>query len=288
MSDPYFMRAFDVSVRVGGHWRFFDPGTRLLPFGELRWQEEGQPATLLDENAREAELSSTPVTPAAASASKHFGALRLTADGTLEGEVHIGYTGHLALEKREKMTEQGEREWQKTFTDDIRDRWKGADVSDLRIQNRDQPGKPLLVLLHLRVPGYASRTGKRLFLQPALFRAGTAPMFPAKTRAQPVYFHYSWSEDDQYIIELPGGYALDSADIPEPIVVKGIDMRYEVHAGVVGASTLTYRRSLSFGRGGSLVVPVEQYTALKTVMDAVQESDDHTLALKQAAVEAAR
>jgi transglutaminase-like putative cysteine protease len=288
MQDPYFRRAYDVGVVFGSHWRFFDPATHQLPFGALRWEEEGQPATLIDERGPKVEWARTPVTPAAFSASKHFGRLQLAADGTLEGDVHIGYTGHFALEKRRKITEQGEREWEKTFSDDIRNRWKGAEVSDLRIGQRDNLDKPLLVLLHLRVPGYASRTGKRLFLQPALFRAGVPPVFTAKTRHQPVYFHYSWSEDDQYIFDLPAGYTLESADTPAPIVTNGISLKYEVHAGVLGSSQLTYRRTLSLGNGGHMVVPIEEYTGLKTVMDAVQQSDDHTLALKQAAQEVAR
>jgi len=282
MEDMYFFRTHNVAVRVGGQWRFFDPATRQLPFGMLRWQEEGQPALIVDESTRSVELTHTPTTTASASACNHVGMLRLDADGTLEGDIHIGYTGHMALEKRQKMINQGEQQWQKNFTDDIRTRWKGADVSDLRIEKRDDPGKPLLVIMHLRIPGYASRTGKRLFLQPAIFQAGTAPVLAAKTRQQPVYFHYSWAEDDQYSIELPAGYLLDSADVPMPIVAEGLHMRYEVHASA-GESKLAYRRSLSFGPGGWMIVPAEQYKGLKSAMDAVQKSDDHTIVLKQAA-----
>lgn len=288
MEDPYFLRAYDVGVRVGGHWRFFDPATRQLPFGMLRWQEEGQRAILMDENTQEVEWVDTPVTPAAASACNHVGIFRLAADGTLEGDLHIGYTGHLALEKRRKIAEQGEREWQKAFGDDIRNRWKGAEVGDLRIEKGDELGKPLLVLLHLRIPGYASRTGKRLFLQPAIFQAGLPPLFTAKTREQPVYFHYSWTEDDQYIIDLPAGYVLDNADVPSPVLADVIHLRYEVRASVADGSKLMYRRNLKFGPGGTMSFPVRQYLGLKSVMDAVQESDDHTLALKQAAPEASR
>lgn len=186
------------------------------------------------------------------------------------------------------MSDQGEREWQKKFADDIRNRWKGAEVSDLRIEHRDDLDKPLSVLLHLCIPGYASRTGKRLFLQPAIFEAGAASIFTAKTREQPVYFHYSRTEEDEYSIELPSGYVLDNADVPSPFSVNGLHLRYEVHASVIGGSKLIYRRNLSFGQGGSMIVSTDEYKGLKSVMDVVQESDDHTLALKQAAPEGSR
>ena len=38
-----------------------------------------------------------------------------------------------------------------------------------------------MVVTGLRVPGYAQRTGKRLFLQPALFQHGVAPLFSGVT-----------------------------------------------------------------------------------------------------------
>jgi hypothetical protein len=42
-----------------------------------------------------------------------------------------------------------------------------AELSDIRIENVTDPVKPFVYAYHVRVPGYAQRTGKRLFLQPA-------------------------------------------------------------------------------------------------------------------------
>jgi hypothetical protein len=72
------------------------------------------------------------------------------------------------------------------------------------------------------VPGYAERTGKRLFLQPAFFQKGVGPMFPTSNRQHDVYFHYPWMEEDQIVIELPEGYALDNAESPGDMAFWGV------------------------------------------------------------------
>jgi hypothetical protein len=47
-ADGYFLRANHIAVRVGDQWRFFDPASTYVPYGMLRWQEEGGEALLSD------------------------------------------------------------------------------------------------------------------------------------------------------------------------------------------------------------------------------------------------
>jgi hypothetical protein len=44
------------------------------------------------------------------------------------------------------------------------------------------PSKPLVYQYKIRIPNYAQKTGKRLFLQPGFFEYGAAPMFSTATR----------------------------------------------------------------------------------------------------------
>jgi len=48
MAQAYFMRAYEVAVQVNDQWRFFDRQSTYVPFGMLRWQEEGTPALISD------------------------------------------------------------------------------------------------------------------------------------------------------------------------------------------------------------------------------------------------
>jgi hypothetical protein len=132
------------------------------------------------------------------------------------------------------------------------------------------------------VPGYAQRTGKRLFLEPAFFQKGIGALFSASTRRYPIYFHFSWSEEDKVTIKLPKGYATDNADVPPPINA-GVS-QYKVKMGVTtDNSMLIYNRSFSFGAQTILLFPAETYANVKRLFDEVNKSDNHTIALKQRA-----
>src|SRR5262245_9073351 len=98
-TDRYFMKTYNIGVKVGDQWRFFDPGSNHIPFGMLRWEEEGVQALVTD--SKEPVFVQTPLSSASKSMKKRIAKLRLTDDGTLEGEVRIEYTGHFAIEMKE-------------------------------------------------------------------------------------------------------------------------------------------------------------------------------------------
>jgi hypothetical protein len=42
--NAYFLEPSNIAVNVEGSWKFFNPGYNYIPFGMLRWQEEGEKA----------------------------------------------------------------------------------------------------------------------------------------------------------------------------------------------------------------------------------------------------
>jgi len=158
-----------------------------------------------------------------------------------------------------------------------------AEVTDIKLENVTDHLKPLVYMYHVRFPGYAQRTGKRLFLQPAFFQYGLGPLFATTNRKHPIYFHYPWSEDDQVEISLPKGYSLDNADAPSPFAGGGISEYKPSLSASTDGSLLVYKRSFYFGKGGNILFPVESYSQLKTYFDTMHKQDSHSIALKQAA-----
>lgn len=285
--DDYFIRTYDIAVKVDGQWRFYDPASVYVPFGMLRWQEEGQQALLSD--PKEPTFVITPLSGPEKSLEKRTAAFKLSEDGTLEGDVRMEYTGHLAADLKEYNDDDSPAEREETLKNRFKERLGAAELTEIKVENVKDPVKPFVYTFHVRVPGYAQRTGKRLFFQPAFFQKGLGPIFPTAGRRHAVYFHYAWSEEDSVEVTMPEGFALDNAESPAPFSADTLS-KYEPMAAVTtDGRTLVYKRKFYFGRGGGepMLYPVTTYAALKQYFDMVNKEDGHTIALKQGATAAA-
>lgn len=284
-ASAYFISTYNIAVRVGNQWRFFDPGSTYVPFGMLLWSEEGLDALVSD--PKEPNFVKTPVSLPEKSQQKRIASFKLSEDGTLEGEVRIEYTGHFGIEKKEQNDEDSPAAREQTLRDVLKAQMSTAEITNIKIENVTDPIKPFIYIYHVRVPGYAQRTGKRLFLQPAFFEHGVGPLFPTSERKYPVYFHYPWSEVDAVTIELPAGFTLDNPDRPAPFAAGNLS-KYDVQLLMTkDGRKLIYKRNFFFGGDGALYFPTEGYSQLKKYFDILNKSDNHTITLKQSAEAAA-
>jgi hypothetical protein len=161
-------------------------------------------------------------------------------------------------------------------------RLSSAELTNIVIENVTDSAKPFIYKYHVRVPGYAQRTGKRLFFAPGFFQRGIDAMFSAGTRKYPIYFHFPWSEQDEITLELPKGYALDNADRPAPISA-GTITKYDVNIGITkDQRTLHYNRKFFFGGDDAILFPVGTYETVKRLFDEINKADNHMITLKQA------
>src|SRR5207253_10552976 len=113
-------------------------------------------------------------------------------DGTLEGEVRVEYTGHFATEKKRINDGDSQEQREQRLMGAIKQQMSTAEFADIHIENVSDPAKPFVYAYRVRVPGYAQRTGKRLFLQPAFFQKGIGALFATSERKHDIYFHYPW------------------------------------------------------------------------------------------------
>lgn len=284
-ATPYFLRPTDVAVKVGDEWRFYNPGYSYAPLGMLVWQEEGQDALVTD--PKEPVWVKTPVTPPDKTLVKRTAKLTLSEDGTLEGDVEIEYTGQFGIEKKEENDDDSPARREEVLRDEIKRQMSTAELSNVRVENVTDTVKPFVYAYHVRVPGYAERTGKRLFLRPAFFQHGLGTMFPTSERNNLVYFHYPWSEQDSVEISLPEGFSLDNADAPAPLGAGKVS-QYTVKIAVTkDQRTLIYKRAFTFGTTEIILFPKTTYPALKNYFDMLNKADGHTITLKQGAATSA-
>ncbi len=275
-----FIHFSSIAVKADGKWKYFDPGSPFVPYGMLAWNEEDTSVLLL--GYKDYITTMTPMTDAEKSAAKRIGRFTLSEDGTLEGTVKIEYTGQESYLHKLDAYKDSATKREEDLKNEIKKRISAAEISDIQIENAADTEKPFVYQYKIRVPNYAQRTGKRLFVQPGFFEFGESPMFSTAARKYPIYFHYPWAENDDIEIKLPSNFSLESADSPgllaDPQKISTLDINIAVNKA---SNTLVYKRKFYFGGGGNVLFPVRAYQPVKNLFDAFSKSDAHTLTLRQ-------
>jgi Domain of Unknown Function with PDB structure (DUF3857)/Transglutaminase-like superfamily len=275
-----FIHFSSIGVKVNNQWRYYDPGDLFTPAGMLPWFEEDTAVLLL--GYKDYLKTATPLSDPESSLGKRTGKFKLLEDGTLEGTVSQEYTGHLAYIYKMNNYDDSVAKQEETLKDAIKEKMSAAEVSNITIGNVNDPEKPFVYNYKIRIPNYAQRTGKRLFLQPGFFEYGESPMFSTATRKYDIAFNYPWSEADDVEIELPAGFELDNADAPADIADPSKISSLKINIAITkDGKSLKYKRNFYFGGGSKILFPVTAYEPLKGLFDAFHKSDSHTITLKQ-------
>jgi hypothetical protein len=224
-----------------------------------------------------------PLSPAEASLEKRSGKFKLLDDGTLEGEGRLEFSGHFAEMQKLRVWKDSQDDREKYLKDLIRSNILGtAVIESVKIENIDDPEKPAVFTFKVKVPGYGSRTGKRIFFQPNIFERSSKPRFTAASRKYEIYFDFPYSEKDDISIDLPEGFSLESPDVPAPIADPQKIGQHKIEMLISkDKRTLTYRRSFSFGNGGFIRFPVDAYQPVKNMFELFNKADVHQLTLRQ-------
>jgi hypothetical protein len=280
----YHMRAVNIAVMIDGKWKFFDPATPYVESGMLRWGEEGVRALISD--PKEGFFVETQFSPPVRSATVRRGRFKLEEDGTLTGLAQLHYKGHVSVSQKNHYDGMSEADRNEELKKELTARFPDAEIQSVKLNNISDPKKQVEIAYRLKIPGYATRTGKRILLEPCFFERGIAAQFKNSKRVNPIYFPYAFMEDDEVAIEIPDGWDLDNPMVPgagqfglgeyKVNIVKSTDGR-----------TIVYRRVFDWGRDMRIVFPAENYEQLKKIHDYVYEQDHHVLSLRQSTGKAA-
>lgn len=280
MYTPYFLTQSCTAVWVEGRWIFVNAAERYTPDGALPSYQEGRPALILD---GEGTFVRTPMTAPDVSTCRRRGVFQLAPDGTLEGDVQLTFGGHWGEAMKEDADDVSPEQQEKNLRDEIRSGLSTAEVTSVHFEHASDGDGPYARAYHVRVPGFATRTGKRLIFDPAFFQAGQTSPFHASGRQFPIEFDYSWSEDDSVAIHLPTGFHAEALPSLQPLTFPDLGGYDGQIAASLDGATLLFRRRFEFGRNGTLLFPPSQYTALKQAFDGIAERDNLSISLTVAA-----
>lgn len=260
-------------VKVNGQDVYLDPGTKLCPYGLVRWIHTSTAALKLD---KDGGTFVTIPTPTYEKAVLHRNAtLLLAEDGSLSGDLTVQYDGSEALERRVDALSTDEAGTKKMLEDEVKD-WlpPTAVVTMTKAGVWTEEDKPLVAQFHLQIGAYASAAGKRLLLPPYLFLTKRKDAFKYSERKYPVYFPYCYDEEDQVTIKFPSGYTIEANP-------KNQDSRLPYAAyqssGALDNGNLVTRRRLLFN---GIFIDTKQYAEVKDFFGKVQAGDEQQAVLR--------
>lgn len=204
-------------------------------------------------------------------------------NGTLEGDVRIEFTGHLGNYYKEFNDDDSPTEREKTLNEMIkRNILDTAEISGISVENVQDVEKPFAYSFKIRIPNYAERTGKRLFVRPNLFERNTNALFTTNIRKYDISFDYAWSEDDEISIELPPNFIVESAETPSEVRDnRGFGSHETKISFSEDKRTLIYKRKFAFGNNGNLSFYKVAYPAIKQLFETFHKADAYSVSLKQ-------
>jgi hypothetical protein len=277
MMDLRFVPSYDIAVRVGSHWRCFDPQMVSLPWDMLPWDEESQMALICDHDST--MFLETTVSDPERSVRTRSGELTLDEEGTLEGDVSVELTGHWNAVLRTSLSDAADS------LKEVRSQldWDGdwLELSALHIEPTATPSDPLRFTVHAKLPAHAVPSGRRILLEPTAWWAHREPDFGESRRRWPVEFPFSWTDRDSLRIRLPAGWKCETVAAPKPAVAPGVAELHTRLRELESGAVLEVRRDFQLGFDGQILFPASSYPDLRRLFALFTDADRFTTPLVQ-------
>ncbi len=263
-----------VEVDMNGKLLYLDPGTRFCPFGLIRWMRSGTTAVRLRPNFMDPTSTPAPV-PGDFFISRSSD-LVLTDDGLLRGTLLVEYRMGEALERRLDSLATDEAGRDRQLEDEVK-AWlpTGATVKVDKVDGWEATDTPLTAEFTITVPDFASVAGKRLLVPVSPFIAKPGYAFTPVSRKYPVYFPYTFIEQDSSAILIPKGFAVEH-------MTKGQQFHplfagYEISAQMNGPELLLQRQFAI----KQIEFPPAAYPKMREFFMHVHEGDEDRIVLSK-------
>ena len=300
LPDPDQFDSWATSVLIGAVWRYADPATRNLPFGELAPGKENVVANALPIKAvaggvsRDVQgivallgpivfgsessfdpnsLVTIPVTPAARNLTMREAVVRIEASGAARLEVTEGSLGQAALEARRLHADATPQERSDRLEHEVGRRFPGARLLEARFEGFDNPAQKATIIYAADLPSFATSAPGRLLIVPSVF-PGQAHPFATTERRTPVTLPRTVKTVDRIRFALPEGYEI--RERPEPVRLQDGPLLFETWFDDDEQGGVVFTRRLEIGQ---IVWPPADYGRLRAFHEAVVAADRLSLSL---------
>jgi hypothetical protein len=260
-------------VVLDGKEKYFDPGQRYCPFGQLSWMHSSVTG-MRQIDGGETALVTTTLDPYGTSKVYRVADLTMTADGHMQGTLKITFWGAPALEWRQKALTGDVAAMRTEMHDWIQNIIPtGLEVTLTTLEHLEDYEQPLTA--NLLVSGQLGTvTAKRVILPGQFFEAQSKPLFPSANRQLPVYFHYQNRVLDAVRVKLPAELKVESAPNDDTFSMPhatGYSTKVELHPDFV-----TMRR---VQETVNILFPISDYPELQKFYNHMAEDDEKPIIL---------
>lgn len=283
---PYgwvFLGEYAAAVKLDGAWRYYSPGMRWAPFGQLYCQNQGTAVMRVEQKKPVWEIRPVVTDPGQDQLARQ-GALTLDRQGALTGTVTETLTGQFAMIWRHQHKGKPADKLEEVVQKRVRQHFASAELKDIRIEDDHDNTHPVVLHYRLNVPDYATMSGERIIFAHNALNSRARPRYTDEQRLHAIRWTYGSVITDRMEIQLPDGYQLEAGDAPAAV-------DFAQAAGIKHTTTLRYfpqKRMISSdssqttGLDGKTMFPAKVYPALKQIFERIAKAQTHTLVLKPA------
>jgi hypothetical protein len=245
----------------------------------LDWSETGVPGLRLDKNG--GTWIQTTLPQPSESNIERLGKFKLTETGDLEGKLTVTYSGLDALYSRREERHADEVARKKFLEERLMSDIPAATEAELTNKpDWDNSEAPFVAEFKLKIPGWASSTGRRAMLPAAIFTAGERGVFEHANRVHPIYVEYPHEKADDITVELPAGWQVSSVPPVQDKDARAI--RYLLKVDRNGETVrLTRKLTVDF-----LLLEAKYYPALRNFFQVVRSADGEQILLEPGEIHA--
>jgi len=255
---------------------FFDPTSRLTPFGSLPPSLQGNSGLIVSEKG--GTIVGMPLAPPERNMLRRKAQFRLSADGALTGTVLEERSGVMAYRQRAALIDEPANQRYKWIESALAFHFRDFSLRSSELSNVEEISKDLKVRYEVTAPKYAQAAGDLLLLRPRVIGQKSFDFLEEKKeRKYPVEYDAARIDTDSFEIELPPGYVVD--ELPEPVHVDSGFAQYD-SSSTVENGVLRYRRTFTVRQ---VEFPLDRVAELKNFLRRVAADEQNSAVLKRAA-----
>lgn len=257
-----------------GHLLIFDPTNEWVPFGEIPYYEQDNYALLVTDNG--GELIHLPVSSPELNELKRSAKLKLLPDGTLQGEMEEVRSGYYAMQGREVLQEETQRDRKKMMEFFLGGAMGNLQLEGFEVVNESEIDKDLVVKYRFSADHYAKNAGPLLLVRPRVVGEKAGRFDATKPRHYPYEIHAPFINSDTVEIALPEGFKVD--ELPDPANAKFPFAQY-VSKTETNGNVLKYTREYKMA---TTLIPVDDMSKLQRLFSEIITDEKSMAVLKRA------